>query len=107
MQELGQVHSQRTCLPVDVWISVPTDAYKSGRMFTVQRGDTRQQWNTGYVPSVLSKLATGWTTGVRLPVGATQPPRQGVPEVLSPGVKRPGHENNHPPPPSRAEFKNA
>jgi hypothetical protein len=38
-------------------------------------------------------------------LGSTQPPIQWVPGVLSPGIKRPGHEADHPPP--TAEVKNA
>jgi hypothetical protein len=37
--------------------------------------------------------------------GPTQPPTQWVPGALSPGVKRPGHEADHPPR-TRAEVKN-
>jgi len=65
--------------------------------------------------------ATCWTNGVRFSVtvrifffatasrpafGPTQPPIQRVPEVLSPGVKRPESEADHSPP-SSGEFKNA
>jgi hypothetical protein len=37
--------------------------------------------------------------------GPTQPPQQWVPEALYPGVKQPGREADHPPPPT-AEVKN-
>jgi hypothetical protein len=37
-------------------------------------------------------------------LGLTQPPKQGVPGALSPGVKRPGREADHSPPTS-AEAK--
>jgi hypothetical protein len=40
----------------------------------------------------------------RKALGPTQPPTQWVPEALSLGVKRPGHESNHSPP-SSAEVK--
>jgi hypothetical protein len=43
-----------------------------------------------------------FTTASRTALGPTQPPIQWVPEALSLGVKRPGHEADHSPP-SRAE----
>jgi hypothetical protein len=42
----------------------------------------------------------------RTALGTTQPPIEWVPGVLSLGVKRPGREADHSPPPS-AEVKNA
>jgi hypothetical protein len=45
-----------------------------------------------------------FSTSFRPALGITQPPIQWVPGVISPGVKRRGHEANHSPPP-RAEVK--
>jgi hypothetical protein len=67
------------------------------------------------------RWATGWTVGVRgfdsrrglgiflfaasrTALGPTQPPLQWIPRSLSLGVKRPGRESDHSPPPS-AEVK--
>jgi hypothetical protein len=45
-------------------------------------------------------------TTSRSALGSNQPPIQGVPGVLAPGLKWPGREADHPPP-SGAEVKNA
>jgi hypothetical protein len=45
-----------------------------------------------------------FSTSSRPALGPTQPPIQWVPGALSPGVKRPGREADHPPPTS-AEVK--
>jgi hypothetical protein len=64
-------------------------------------------------------IATGWTAGVRFlavqnfffsiafrpALEPTQPPVLGVPWTVSPGVKRPGLEDDHSAP-SSAEVKN-
>jgi hypothetical protein len=46
-----------------------------------------------------------FTTAFRMALGTTQPPIQWVPGALSLGIKQPGHEADHSPPPS-AEVKN-
>jgi hypothetical protein len=46
-----------------------------------------------------------FSTSSRLALGSTQPSIQWVPGALSPGVRRPGREADHPPP-SSAKIKN-
>jgi len=67
-------------------------------------------WATGQMisdssPSRVWKF-TFFTTASRPAMGPTQPHIQWVPVALSLGVKWPGHEADHSPPPS-AEVKNA
>jgi hypothetical protein len=68
------------------------------------------QWATGWMIGVLgfdSRWGLGiflFTTASRKALGPTQPPIQWVPGALSLGVKRPGREADHSPPPS-AEVK--
>jgi hypothetical protein len=59
-------------------------------------------WRTG-VLGFDSRWTLGiflFTTASRTALGPTQPPSQWVPGTLSLGVKRPGHEAHHSPPPT-------
>jgi hypothetical protein len=73
------------------WRSRYSDWLRAGR----RRG---QSSSPGRVKSFL------FSTSSRPAMGPTQPPIQGVPVNLSPGVKRPGRKANHSPPTS-AEVK--
>jgi hypothetical protein len=72
---------------------------------TCSTQEVAMRWATR-IQFLAGTVTFSFTTVSRPALGPSQPPTQWEPEVLSPGVKQPGHEDDYSPP-SSAKVKNA